>query len=205
MGKHSAALARSGAHSVRTGRRRSENAGPAAAARIPAALPLSARIADFGPHGNEGARDALPASPARYWKRAARDRADPPGAADPTAMNIALIAHDKMKSEIVELATEFRDTLARHTLMATGTTGGRLRDGTGLDVECLLSGPQGGDLQIGARLSMGMVAMVIFLRDPMTPQPHEPDINALVRACDVHNVACATNRSTARLLLKSLG
>jgi methylglyoxal synthase len=129
----------------------------------------------------------------------------PPIAAEPAVMKIALIAHDRMKSQIVELATEFRAALARHTLMATGTTGGRIRDATGLEVECLLSGPHGGDLQIGARLSMGQVDMVIFLRDPMTPQPHEPDINALVRACDVHDVICAINRATARVLLTALG
>ena len=85
--------------------------------------------------------------------------------------------------------------------MATGTTGGRLRDAVGLDVECLLSGPLGGDLQIGARLATGLVDAVIFLRDPMTPQPHEPDIDALVRACDVHDVPCATNPASARILL----
>jgi methylglyoxal synthase len=118
-------------------------------------------------------------------------------------MNIALIAHDRMKTTLVGIAREFTVTLRRHTLMATGTTGGRLRDDAGLDVECLLSGPMGGDLQIGARLSTGLVDMVIFLRDPMTPQPHEPDINALVRACDVHNVPCATNPASARILLAS--
>ena len=119
-------------------------------------------------------------------------------------MNIALIAHDKMKSALVGLGAEFAPFLARHRLMATGTTGGRLRDGAGLDVECLLSGPMGGDLQIGARLATGDVDLVIFLRDPMTPQPHEPDINALVRACDVHNVPCATNPASARILLTHL-
>ena len=119
-------------------------------------------------------------------------------------MNIALIAHDRMKDAIVELAIEFAATLEQHRLMATGTTGARLQDGVGLDVECLLSGPLGGDLQIGARLSMGEVDLVIFLRDPMTPQPHEPDLNALVRACDVHDVPCATNLATARILLESL-
>jgi methylglyoxal synthase len=67
-----------------------------------------------------------------------------------------------------------------------------------------LSGPHGGDLQIGAELAEGRVNIVIFLRDPMTPQPHEPDINALVRACDVHNVPCATNISTARMILDDL-
>jgi methylglyoxal synthase len=119
-------------------------------------------------------------------------------------MNIALIAHDRMKTTLVEIAREFAATLRLHTLMATGTTGGRLRDDVGLAVECLLSGPLGGDLQIGARLATGLVDMVIFLRDPMTPQPHEPDINALVRACDVHDVPCATNPASARIMLTSL-
>ena len=119
-------------------------------------------------------------------------------------MKIALVAHDRKKDTIVELAREFVPQLARHRLMATGTTGGRLRDDVGLDVECLLSGPLGGDLQIGARLAAGEVDLVIFLRDPMTPQPHEPDIHALLRACDVHDVPCATNRAGARRLLAGL-
>lgn len=119
-------------------------------------------------------------------------------------MNIALIAHDRMKDHLVALGCEFAPFLRGHRLMATGTTGGRLRDEAGLEVECLLSGPLGGDLQIGARLSVGEVDLVLFLRDPMTPQPHEPDINALVRACDVHNIPCATNPASARLLLTHL-
>jgi methylglyoxal synthase len=119
-------------------------------------------------------------------------------------MNIALIAHDAKKAAMVALAREFASQLAGYTLMATGTTGARLHAELGLPVECLLSGPLGGDLQIGARLAVGGVDAVIFLRDPMTPQPHEPDINALVRACDVHDVPCATNVSGARLLLKAL-
>jgi methylglyoxal synthase len=119
-------------------------------------------------------------------------------------MNIALIAHDGKKAAMIELAREFVQVLREHTLMATGTTGGRLCAELGLKVECLLSGPLGGDLQIGARLATGGVGMVIFLRDPMTPQPHEPDINALVRACDVHDVPCATNVSSARMVLSSL-
>ncbi|WP_290873629.1 methylglyoxal synthase [Aquabacterium sp.] len=119
-------------------------------------------------------------------------------------MIIALIAHDRKKDDIVQLGKEFQAFLQGCTLMATGTTGGRLQAEAGLNVERLLSGPLGGDLQIGARLAVGEVDAVVFLRDPMTPQPHEPDINALVRACDVHNVACATNVASARLLLKQL-
>ena len=119
-------------------------------------------------------------------------------------MHIALVAHDRMKDRMVMLATEFSALLQQHTLMATGTTGGRLQAEVGLSVERLLSGPLGGDLQIGARLSVGQVDAVVFLRDPMTAQPHEPDINALVRACDVHNIPCATNMATARMLLDDL-
>jgi methylglyoxal synthase len=119
-------------------------------------------------------------------------------------VNIALIAHDRMKEPMVQLAREFRTTLERHRLVATGTTGARLASEVGLDVECLLSGQLGGDLQIGARLAMGQIDAVVFLRDPMTAQPHEPDINALVRACDVHNVPCASNLAGAHILLRSL-
>ncbi|WP_342129165.1 methylglyoxal synthase [Hydrogenophaga sp. OTU3427] len=117
------------------------------------------------------------------------------------SLRIALIAHDGKKADMVRLAQSFKTFLSTCTLCGTGTTGGRLRDEVGLPVERLLSGPLGGDLQIGARLAVGEIDVVIFLRDPMTPQPHEPDINALVRACDVHDVPCATNLASARLLL----
>jgi len=119
-------------------------------------------------------------------------------------MNLALIAHDQKKADIVMLAREFAAFLGGCHLVATGTTGGRIHDEAGLEVERVLSGPLGGDLQIGARLAVGQIDAVVFLRDPMTPQPHEPDINALVRACDVHNVPCATNLASARLLLRAL-
>lgn len=117
---------------------------------------------------------------------------------------VALIAHDMKKDDIVTLSGEFVDTLAQCNLVATGTTGGRIAAAHGLEIERKLSGPHGGDLQIGAELAEGRVNIVIFLRDPMTPQPHEPDINALVRACDVHNVPCATNIATARMILDDL-
>jgi methylglyoxal synthase len=116
-------------------------------------------------------------------------------------LRLALIAHDNKKADMVMLAREFAPFLAQCTLCATGTTGGRLAAEVGLEVERMLSGPHGGDLQIGARLAVGELDAIIFLRDPMTPQPHEPDINALVRASDVHDVPCATNLSTARLML----
>jgi len=121
-----------------------------------------------------------------------------------TPLRIALIAHDHKKDTMVELAREFQAFLQGCTLCATGTTGGRLQDQLGLAVQRMLSGPLGGDLQIGAKLAQGEIDLVVFLRDPMTPQPHEPDINALVRACDVHDVPCATNLSTARLVLGRL-
>jgi methylglyoxal synthase len=117
---------------------------------------------------------------------------------------IALIAHDKKKDDMIALAAEYLDYLRGCRLSATGTTGGRLINELGLEVTRMHSGPVGGDLQIGAQLVGGEVDCVIFLRDPMTPQPHEPDINALVRACDVHNIPCATNVSSARLVLSQL-
>ncbi|MES2298066.1 MAG: methylglyoxal synthase [Pseudomonadota bacterium] len=117
---------------------------------------------------------------------------------------IALIAHDMKKDEMVALAAEYVDFLRGCILCATGTTGARLANELGLTIERKHSGPYGGDLQIGAQLVDGLIDCVIFLRDPMTPQPHEPDINALVRACDVHNVACATNVATAHLVLSQL-
>jgi len=117
---------------------------------------------------------------------------------------IALIAHDRKKDDMIALAGEYREFLRGCTLTATGTTGGRLIDELGLEVTRMHSGPVGGDLQIGAQLVEGKVDCVIFLRDPMTPQPHEPDINALVRACDVHNIPCATNMACAHLVLLQL-
>ena len=117
---------------------------------------------------------------------------------------IALIAHDKKKDDMIELASTHADLLRQCILVATGTTGKRLSEEVGLTVERKLSGPFGGDMQIGAELVEGRIDCVIFLRDPMTPQPHEPDINALVRACDVHNVPCATNLSSAHLLLAQI-
>jgi methylglyoxal synthase len=117
---------------------------------------------------------------------------------------IALIAHDKKKDDMITLAGEYVDFLRGCTLSATGTTGGRLINELGLEVTRMHSGPVGGDLQIGAQLVEGEIDCVIFLRDPMTPQPHEPDINALVRACDVHNTPCATNVASAHLVLSQL-
>jgi methylglyoxal synthase len=117
---------------------------------------------------------------------------------------IALIAHDNKKDDMIELASVHADLLRQCLLVATGTTGKRLAEEVGLTVERKLSGPFGGDLQIGAELVDGKIDCVIFLRDPMTAHPHEPDVNALVRACDVHNVPCATNLRSAEMLLAQL-
>ncbi|MGB9859010.1 MAG: methylglyoxal synthase [Moorellaceae bacterium] len=116
-------------------------------------------------------------------------------------MRIALIAHDRKKDEMVEFVYRHRDFFARHRLVATGTTGARIMERTGLKVYRLLSGPLGGDQQIGSLVAKQRLDLVIFLRDPLTPQPHEPDINALLRICDVHNVPAATNLATATILL----
>jgi methylglyoxal synthase len=117
---------------------------------------------------------------------------------------IALIAHDHKKQEIVAFAQANRDFLASHNLLATATTGLLIHEHTGLALTTYLSGPMGGDLQIGALIASGQVDLVIFLRDPLTAQPHEPDITALLRVCDVHNVPVATNEQCADMLLKAL-
>lgn len=115
--------------------------------------------------------------------------------------SIALIAHDKKKSDLIAFAQEQQALLSRFDLVATGTTGRLLREQAGLDVTALLSGPLGGDQQIGARVSEGKILVVIFFRDPLTAQPHEPDVSALMRICDVHNVPLATNRAAAEAAL----
>lgn len=117
---------------------------------------------------------------------------------------IALIAHDRKKQEIVTFVRAHRELLARHRLVATATTGALVAEEVGLEVTRYLSGPLGGDLQIGARIAAQEIDLVIFLRDPLTAQPHEPDITALLRVCDVHNVPVATNEATALLVLRGL-
>lgn len=119
-------------------------------------------------------------------------------------MKIALIAHDKMKPEIVKFCKRHVDFLQKCTLIATGTTGQRIAEATGLQVERMLSGPYGGDQQIGAQVASGNMHAVLFFRDPLTAQPHEPDITALLRVCDVHNVPLATNAASAEHMLVAL-
>lgn len=119
-------------------------------------------------------------------------------------MNIALIAHDKKKNDMIEFAKKYKEILKNHKLYATGTTGKVVSSATGLEIERCLSGPLGGDQQIGAMVACGKIDLVIFLRDPLTAQPHEPDITALLRICDVHSVPLATNLGTANMVLKSI-
>jgi methylglyoxal synthase len=113
---------------------------------------------------------------------------------------LALIAHDQKKPALVEFVLRHRDVLERFPLVATGSTGRLIAERTGLTVECVAHGPDGGDLIIGARVAMGQVRAVIFFRDPLTAQPHEPDVSALMRVCDVHQVPLATNLGTAEAI-----
>ena len=115
---------------------------------------------------------------------------------------IALIAHDGKKEEMLDFVNNHQDLLSNFKLIATRTTGTLIKEKFGLEVETMMSGPLGGDQQIGARVATGEVHYVIFLRDPLASQPHEPDINALLRLCDVHNVPLATNRRSAHILLR---
>ena len=119
-------------------------------------------------------------------------------------MRIALIAHDELKDEMVEFVTAHADALGACELVTTGTTGKRIADATGVTVDRQASGPYGGDLQIGAEIADEKIDGVVFLRDPLTAQAHEPDISALLRVCDVKDVPLATNVASAELLVGGL-
>ena len=119
-------------------------------------------------------------------------------------MNIALIAHDKKKDLMLAFTEKHREFLAKQELYATGTTGQLIMTHNHLNVTRFKSGPLGGDQQIGALLSTEKLDLVVFLRDPLTAQPHEPDVSALMRLCDVYDVPLATNIGTAELLLASI-
>lgn len=114
---------------------------------------------------------------------------------------VALIAHDKKKLDLAIFAKDHADVLSRFPLIATSTTGQVMLDKARLPIERLLSGPHGGDLQVGARIAEGRVLAVIFFRDPLTSQPHEPDVSALLRICDVHDVPLATNLGSAEAII----
>ena len=117
---------------------------------------------------------------------------------------LALVAHDGKKDDLLSLASRYRSTLERLELIATSNTGSMLAAELDLPIQIMRSGPQGGDVQIGARIVTGEVDAVVFLRDPLTAHPHEPDIQALLKICDVHAVPVATNLASAEILLRSL-
>jgi methylglyoxal synthase len=119
-------------------------------------------------------------------------------------MRLALIAHDEKKPDLIEFARSHEATLSRFDLTATGTTGKRLMEETDLDVDRKQSGPLGGDMQLGAEVATETLHGVVFLRDPLTAQPHEPDISALLRICDVHDVPLATNLASADSMLAGM-
>ncbi|MEH7109319.1 MULTISPECIES: methylglyoxal synthase [Bacillaceae] len=119
-------------------------------------------------------------------------------------MNIALIAHDQKKNDLVQFATAYQHIFAKHQLFATGTTGTRINEATGLPITRFKSGPLGGDQEIGAMIAKDQMDAIFFFRDPLTAQPHEPDVTALVRLCDVYSIPLATNMGTAELLIRGL-
>ncbi len=119
-------------------------------------------------------------------------------------MKIALIAHNKKKDLMIALAVKHKELLSKHTLLATGTTGTLVMGETGLNIRRMKSGPLGGDQQIGSMIAEGEMDLVIFLRDPLTSQPHEPDVSALLRLCDVQNIPLATNITSAEIMLSAL-
>ena len=120
-------------------------------------------------------------------------------------MEIAIIAHDGKKADMVHFIIKNKAILQKENikLIATGTTGGKV-ESVGIKVKKMLSGPMGGDAQIAGRVAEGKTKMVLFFKDPNSSHPHEPDINMLIRICDVHNVPLATNEATAQLLLIAL-
>ncbi|AIF43586.1 methylglyoxal synthase [Virgibacillus sp. SK37] len=119
-------------------------------------------------------------------------------------MNIALIAHDKKKQKIIDFSIAYQHILKQHHLFATGTTGTMIMEATGLTVHLFQSGPLGGDQQIGALIANEEMDMVIFFRDPLTAQPHEPDVSALMRLCDVHDIPLATNIAASEIFIRGL-
>jgi methylglyoxal synthase len=115
---------------------------------------------------------------------------------------LALVAHDEKKDTLTDFCVRHRQALEGWELIATSSTGEQVSEATNLPVQCYLSGPEGGDAQIAARVALGEVAAVIFLVDPLNAHPHDPDIQTLQRVCNVHNVPIATNVATAELIVQ---
>lgn len=126
-----------------------------------------------------------------------------PTVISPARKRVALIAHDRRKPELIEWARAAGGSLSRHELFATGTTGAQLRSRLGLAVTCLLSGPLGGDQQVGAAIAEGRIDVLVFFWDPLTAQPHEPDVKALLRLATLYDVPTACDRATADFLFCS--
>lgn len=119
-------------------------------------------------------------------------------------MNIGMVAHDAKKKLIQNLAIAYRGILSKHQIYATGTTGRLIEEVTNLTVHKYLAGHLGGEQQLASQIEQNQLDMVIFLRDPLSPKSHEPDLNNLLQLCDVYNIPAATNLATAELLIKSL-
>lgn len=119
-------------------------------------------------------------------------------------MNIALIAHDQKKEDMVQFATAYQHILEKHNLYATGTTGTKITEATGLSLHRFQSGPLGGDQQIGAYVAQNDMDVILFFRDPLTAQPHEPDVSALMRLCDVYQIPLATNLAAAEIMVRAI-
>ena len=117
---------------------------------------------------------------------------------------IALIAHDSKKLEMIEFVSVYLDFFKTQKIVATGNTGTLLEEKLDLEIECVAHGPYGGDLIIGGRVAEGLITAIIFFRDPLTAQPHEPDISALMRVCDVHDIPIATNPATGCAVIEYL-
>lgn len=121
----------------------------------------------------------------------------------PAKPTLALIAHDGKKADMIAFVMDHKRRLSEFELVATGTTGALIQEKTGLEVKQMLSGPLGGDAQIAALVATGQVQLIIFVLDPLGKHPHDPDIQSLLRICNVHNVPLATNIATAALLIKA--
>lgn len=119
-------------------------------------------------------------------------------------MNIAIIAHDSKKELMVQFCIAYCGILSRHSLCATGTTGKLVSEATGLEIHRFLSGSQGGDQQISARIGYNEIDLLLFFRDPLSPQPHEPNEMNMMRLCDMHNIPFATNVATGEVLVRAL-